>query len=117
MALSVSPTVLTNTSTGYSIKISGGGNTDDVGRVISIDKNNQKIYVETNITHSFSPMACVLQSIYLLKDFTIGNPSDYAIGLSKIGGAYIPADTLVKISYQNLTGNNKYFNGRLEYLY
>lgn len=116
-ALNVSSTVLANTSTGYYIKISGGGNTDDVGRVISIDKENQKIYVETNITHSFSPMAYILQSIYLLKDYTIGNPSDYAIGLSKIGGAYIPADTIVKISYQNLTGTDKFFNGRLEYLY
>lgn len=115
--LKVSSTVLLYTSTGYSISISGNGNTNDVGRVISVDKDNQKIYVEKNISNSFVSTADILQTVYLLKDFEIGNPSDYSVGLSKIGGSYIIADSLVKISYKNLTNNDKYFNGRMEYLY
>jgi hypothetical protein len=116
--LSVSSTVTENTSTGYYIKITNGTNTDDLKRVISINILENKIYVEGNSTNNFSIGSFVLQSVYLLKDFPIGNIGEYSLGLSKIGGSHVPPDTIVRIYYTNLSDTeDKYFNGRLEYLY
>lgn len=116
--INVSTTVVANTSTGYYIKLSQGANLNDMGRVISIDKNNKKIYVENDITTTFTMGTYILQTVYLTKSYTIGYADTYTFGLNKIGGAYIPANTTIKITYKNnsLINDNMLY-GRVEYLY
>jgi hypothetical protein len=118
LELYVSPTVIQYVSTGYYIKLFDGTNTNDVGRVISVDKVKNCIYVENNTTYNFNIGSVILQTIYLIKDAIIGNPNNYLIGGKKIGGTYIPEDTIIKIYYSNLSSTDpKFFNGTLEYVY
>jgi len=119
--LFVSSTVIIYTSTGYWISLYDGVNTNILGHVISVDKLNNKIYMSQNPSNSFSytTPTYVLQTVYLTKDFMIGSPGKYDIGSSKIGGMYLPAGVNIKITYKNnsVSGDNKIFTGRSEYLY
>jgi hypothetical protein len=117
--LSVSSNLLQYTSTGYYINLYDGTNINNMERVISIDKINNKIYVEGNLINPFNYLTTyVRQTIYLLKNFVIGEPGTYTFGKSKIRGSYVPADTTVTISYINKsTSDPKTVVGRLEYLY
>lgn len=117
--LSVTSTVIENTSTGYYINLYDDTNTDDMQRVISIDKTNNKIYVEMNLTNSFNySTTYVRQTMYLMKNFIIGESGSYNFGSSKIKGSYVPANTIITISYENKSSTDiKNIVGRLEYLY
>ena len=116
--LSVSSTVTTNTYVGYHIKLFNGVNDDDVGRVLGIDIENGKIYVETAPTNTFNAgTTYVRQTVYFMKDWNVGSGGAYSIGESKIGGSYIPADTIVTAIYTNNSGTEKTFVGSVEYLY
>ena len=118
LELNVSSTVVANAKNGYYMKLYDGTNTDDVGRIISVDEINSKIYVETNLTNSFlaATPTYVQQTAYTMKDFIIGHPWEQNIGESKIGGSYVPADIMVRIHYKNNTGTAKDFYGRVDYL-
>jgi hypothetical protein len=120
LEISVSSTVIANVYIGYQIKLYDGVNTDDVERVLFIDTENSKIYVETNLTNSFlvaSP-TYIKQTVFMFKDYDFQEPWEHEIGQSKIGGSYIPKDTIVKISYNNKSiDTDKIFIGRIEYLY
>lgn len=115
----VSNTVLQYTNIGFYLTITDGVNNDDLGRVIAIDKNTSTVTVETASTHSFlvtSP-SYIIQNIYMMKDYEIGAPHRYEIGESKIGGSYVPAGTVVRVSYTNNGLAQKNIVTRLEYLY
>lgn len=117
--LSVSPTVVQNTLTGYYIKLTNGSTIDNMGRVIYKNSTTNKIYVENNTTNSYSAGSptYVKQTIYVLKDYEFAESWEHDIGQSKIGGAYIPADTKITIDYINNTGVDSSLVGRVEYLY
>lgn len=117
--IAVSSTVVNYTFIGYYIKLNDGTNIDDVGRVLSVNKNTNKIYVEFNPIHSFNAATptYVLQTIYILKNYEIQEPWEHNIGQSKIGGAYVPADIAITIDYTNNTNATSVILGRVEYLY
>lgn len=118
--ISVSSTVITHTKIGFYIKLYDGTNQDDVGRVLSKDTVNNYIYVEKNLTNSFSASTptYIQQTIYVIKDYEIGLPQEHTIGESKIGGSYIPTDTIVRVYYENKHATqDKTFIGVTELLY
>lgn len=120
LAVSVSPTVTANTQIGYYLNLFNGVTTDNLGRVIMIDKNNGKVYVEYAPVNSYSPASptYVRQTAYAYKDFEIGEAWGRQIGESTIGGAYIPKDVYVTAEYQNFsTDTDKVLIGHVEYLY
>lgn len=120
LRISVSQTVVDNTMKGYYIKLDDLTNNDNVERIIDIDTTNNYIYVETNLTNSYSVATptYIKQSIYFMKDYDIGHPWEHEIGASKIGGSYVPPNMEVTIEYTNLsTTDDKLFIGRVEYLY
>lgn len=120
LEISVQQTVIDNTCIGYYLKLDDLTNADDLGRVVYVDKSNLKVYVENNCTNTFSAFTptYVRQTVYSLKDCEIGVPWVHDIGQSKIGGSYIPADTIVTIEYENLsTDTDKEIVGLVEYLY
>jgi len=100
--LSVSPTVLQYTMLGYYINLYNGATTDDMGRVVFIDKTNSKIYVEKNTTNSYSGMTTyVRQTVYAIKDYEIGLGGIKSIGSSSIGGSYVPSNSVIVVEYKN----------------
>jgi hypothetical protein len=120
LKLSVSSTVIDYTMAGYYITVDNFTNADRVGRVISVDQTNNCIYVDTNLTNSFlaTTPTYIRRSICPLKNYIIGAPSEENIGIEKIGGSYVPGDTVVTVEYKNKsTTDNKIFIGALRYLY
>ena len=117
--VSVSQTVIDNTTIGRYVTLFDGTNTDDLGRVISIG-SGLKIYVEKNMSNSFlaGTPTYVRQTIYMVKNLIIGPAWHYVVGESKIGGSSIPADTAITVEYDNKsTDTDKTIIGLLEYLY
>ena len=120
LEISVQQTVMDNCYVGYCFKLFDGVNNNNVGHVIFKDNVNNKIYVEKNLTNTFlaSSPTYIQQTIYYLENYHLCEPWEHDIGQSKIGGSYVPADTLITIHYDNKsTDTDKTFIGRVEYLY
>lgn len=115
--LSVSPTVAQYAKIGFYLTLDNGNVATDVGRVISINATNNYIYVENNISQVYGFGTVAKLNVYVFRDFIIGPANEYTIGMSKIGGSYIPADTPIVVTYHNNSSSNKTLVGRLEYLY
>jgi len=117
--VSVSPTVTQYTEIGFYLRLDDLSQNDNMGRVISKDTTNNKVYLENNPTNTYSPLTptYVRQTIYMVKDYEIGEPTEHVIGQSKIGGAHIPADTLITVDYNNLSVTDSTIIGKVEYLY
>lgn len=116
----VSQTVIDNCKIGYYVKLSDGTNTDDCGRVISVDTVNDKLYLETNLTNSFlaATPTYIKITVFNIKDYQIGPAWERKIGDSKIGGSTIPKNVSVQIDYENKSNTVvKTFVGTVEYLY
>jgi hypothetical protein len=120
LRVSVSQTVIDNIYPGYYVKLVDLTNSESDNRVVSVDKVNDYIYIETDLVNSYlaSSPTYIKQSVYFMKDYDIGHPWNHDIGNSKIGGSYIPTDVGVTIEYTNFsTTDDKLFIGRVEYLY
>ena len=120
LAISVNSTVTNNTQVGYYLNLFNGATTEDLGRVLMIDKNNGKVYVESLPSNSYSPATptYVRQTAYVFKDYDIGEAACRQIGESKIGGSHIPADVFVTADYENNSvDTDKVLIGHVEYMY
>lgn len=53
----------------------------------------------------------------MMKNYTLGPAWEYTVGGSKIGGSYVPAGRVVKVTYENKTNVAKTLTPRIEYLY
>lgn len=115
----VQQTVIDYSETGHYIKITDGSNTDDLGAIIYVDTANLNLYMDKYPVNSYSPLTptYVLLTVYSVKDYEIGPPWGHTIGESKIGGSYIPPDTVLSVLYTNKSNESKYFVGQVEYLY
>ena len=116
---SVSSTVTENASIGFEIGVSDGTNQNDLGKIIFMDLTTHLLRVTDAPTHAFltSTPTIVQQTVHVVEDFEIGDPSFYSLGDSNIGGSYVPAGVSVNVSYENKTGSPKTFVGIVEYLY
>jgi hypothetical protein len=120
MKINVTKTVIENVKVGYYVQLTDGLKATGYCEVMCIDKQNNGILIEKSPTEIYSPLSptYVMISVYMIKDYEIGPPWENDIGASKIGGSYIPADTLVSIEYVNHSDDeDKIFLGRIEYLY
>ena len=119
LEVTVSGTVIQNVKLGYCLKVDDGSNSDNLKRVVGIDKNYNKVYCESNVTSVYSPSSpsYIKQSVISLDNFEIGEPWEYCVGESKIGGSYIPTDVPVVTDYTNNSDVDKEFMGYIEYLF
>lgn len=113
----VSSTVLENIQPGFGVRLSDGVNYDDLGEVYNVDKDNGTISVDKAPAHdySLSTPTYVLMESYFVKNYEIGPSWKYDIGMSKIGAAYIPANTVIRTYYKNNSNTIKRFVGYIEY--
>lgn len=115
--LSVSSTVLENSQIGFYINLMNGTENQDLGRILY--KTINSIFVENAPSTNFlaaSP-TYVRQTVYVLKGHYIGNGKVFSIGDGKIGGSYVPTDTIVRVKYSNNGNTDKRLLGFVEYLY
>lgn len=115
----VSDTVIQNIAVGFKCALSNGSNKEDLGEVISIDKTNKTITVDTASTRSFlaTTPTYVLMSIHIFDNVEIGEPCSCNVGNTIIGGAGIHANTDIKILYKNNSASTKEFVYTVHYLY
>jgi len=120
--LNVSPTVTEFAYSGFEIALFNGVNRTDMGRIISVNRESNKVYVENNVDMSYSHTTptYVQRTIYFLKNYCIDKPWHRVIGGSKIGGSNIPPNIFIHGEYTNngATGSGtKTIIGHVEYLY
>ena len=116
----VTQSVIDYMNVGYKIRLTDGTNTDDCGTVLTINKDTKVITFSTATTHSFSPLTptYVQFSIYIVEDFHIGPAGKYVICQGKVGGSFIPASIISRITYTNNSASvTKKFYCYVEYLY
>lgn len=99
----VSSTVTDNIKIGFYANLFDGANTEELGRVVAMDGAAGTITVETASTQAFSAATptYVRMNIYFLKDVEIGHPWQTIYGEGKIKSSHVPANTPVRVSYDN----------------
>lgn len=120
--LTVNSTVIDNVIPGYNLDLfdSQTFTINDVGRIQTIDSANSKITMETAVTNNFTDIGNVYVrlGVSVIKGFKIVTANGrYGFAEKKIGGKYVPANTVIRIDYCNREGNAKVFDFNLEYLY
>jgi hypothetical protein len=117
--ITVNATALANCFIGSYIKLDDGTNTNDGNRIINIDNVNSKLTFETALTNNFlaaTPTA-IKRTVLMIPHLRLTGGQRLVMGESKIGGSYIPANTELKISYNNVSGTSKVFSVVIEYMY
>lgn len=102
---------------GFHIDITDGVNINKLGRVISIDKNNNEITVENNTTDTFSIGSYIRLSVHIVKNLKFPHAYIYIIGSSTLGGKPIPSNTPIQLKYYNNNNQEKEFTITFEYTY
>jgi hypothetical protein len=89
---------------GFYITVTDGTNTDELGRIITIDKVTGVVTFETPAVHNFSSTNTVVKmTYYTMKDYRFGAPGIYKFGDDVVGGASPPVGTVVQFTYKNNT--------------
>lgn len=116
--INVSQTVIDNISMGFHIKI-GSKTNSCIGRVASIDKDNKTITFEESISQTYTAGSYVFMTVKVVDYWRFTAPGFNSVGESKIGAAYIPANTVLRIIYHNINGLNvnKLFGVAIDYMY
>jgi hypothetical protein len=117
--INVSLTAIQNLKLGFFVTLTDGTNTNNCGRVVSIDKANNRITVETPVANIFSSSSptYIKRCIRTINNYTIGPPARYVIGADKIGGSYVPANVPIQLKYINNGNETVNFYSMIEYLY
>jgi len=117
--LPVSQTVMDNLQIGFFVNVTDGTINNDLGRCIDKNTESNTIVTEYNTANGFtaSTPTYVQMTLKIIHDYEIGEPGDYEIGSSKIGGSYVPKSTMMKIIYTNNNGQAKRLPVHYEFLY
>lgn len=87
---------------GFYISLTNGVNTDDLGLVLSIDKVNNTVTVQTAATHSFTASnTYAIISVKVLNNLLINGAGFYRFFDDVIGGTAVQAGGKVTIKYTN----------------
>jgi hypothetical protein len=115
--LQVSSTVIENIKVGFYVNITDGVNTDSLGKVTNVNPIASTITTQHQTTSSFLSGTYVRIIIRTMDNYTIGFPGHQSIGDTKIGGSYIPANTVIRVRYINNGDTIKNFYASIEMLY
>jgi hypothetical protein len=116
----VQQSVIDNISVGFYVTLWDGVNTHNCGRVINKNTVDKQITIEIPTTTDFLITRTTYVKItpYYVKNFELGPPWKYDFGTSKIGGTYIPSNTIVRVLYHNTSPEtDKIIRAQVEYLY
>jgi hypothetical protein len=100
-------------SLGFFITING----QDLGRVIDKDENNLTITIENPLVSNLQPMTFIYFTIKIVPRWRFNAPGFCSVGESKIGASLIPANTIMRMLYHNISGKPKWFAISIDYLY
>lgn len=115
--LTVSNTAINVLMIGYHVSTIIEGNSIDLGTIININKNTNQITLSQNLAQDITNGLPILMTIKVIENYEIGPAGAYVIGEGKIGGFSIPANTLIRVVYTNLTAVEKSAIAKFEYSY
>ena len=106
--LTVDAAVLRAVNVGYLITLKNGEKTEVMGRCIAKNIFNRTITVENAAKQTFAANTThVLFTIEKIKDIKFYSATPIILGSSAIGGSEVPANTIGRVVYTNLTGGKK----------
>ncbi|RKZ96609.1 MAG: hypothetical protein DRQ40_00425 [Gammaproteobacteria bacterium] len=119
---SVQQSVVDNISLGFLVTLvdSNDGATEELGRVIDIDKENLTITTEdvTSQALAISPAPTYVQmTIAYINHMEIGPPRADVVGEGNLKASYFPANTILRFRYKRVDGTADKLVVRLEYFY
>lgn len=110
--LPASTTVIQYASVGCEIFI----NSDLIGEVTSV--NADTITLNANTTTNYTAYSYIKMQYRVLKNYELSAlTSKVDLGVTTIGGSYIPSGTLIKVLFNNTTNSSITFRFGFEYLY
>ena len=118
--INVSPTVISNAQIGYLINLTDGTNASTNSKIIAIDTVNSRITLEAAVGYNFSAATptYVRMSIVYMESIELGPGAFMRFGAFKsYHAAYLPANTPMKIVYENNSQLTQHPVIFFEYLY
>jgi hypothetical protein len=83
----------------------------------SVNSTTGVITLDKNITSNIAAGKILQVNRYMVRDFYINNGGTHSLGYSKLGGSYIPTDTIGTIYYKNNGYSTKTFTLTIEFYY
>ena len=117
--LVVSPTVFLAVKNGFHVTLASMAGQTDMGEVISYDKATSSVWVDKmpDVAHPAFATTFTLTA-FLLNQYDLWEPWEHELGTSRIGGSYLPPNTVVFLNYHNKSlVDVKRLKLRLEILY
>lgn len=102
--------VYTTISAGFSINITDGVNTDDLGEVISIDLVTGVATFTVPTIHAFASGSLLKLSVPRIRNFKFVNNDSVVLGKNKVVASGWPAGKVIRITYTNNSSVDKEFN-------
>lgn len=115
--LAVNDTVVQNAQIGFKTKITDGIKSNDLGRIIKIDKANKHIYLEFPPTDNFASGSYIQVTRYFIENFEFGGAGQYSFSKGRNKGSYIEVGRRGLFRYNNKSNVNVRFQMQLEYLH
>jgi hypothetical protein len=105
--------------TGMWLNLFDGTNTSDLGRILSWDDATDKITVETGSDKAYAAATptYVRVTTKFVPHMDFVGEGDLIIGEEAIGGSIVPANTVMRAIYHNVTGGSKKFRFIMKYHY
>lgn len=101
-------------SYGFSVSITDGINTDDLGEITSIDIVNNTITCSVNTVNNFNAGSVILIGIPRVKNFLITKAGIITLGIAKIGSSGLPSNKISRLIYTNNSSSDKTFAFMME---
>jgi hypothetical protein len=109
----VSSTVTANMVPGFYAQIGD----EDEHMIDRIGLETNIILVDPIVASNIPMYTPVLANVYIVKDFEIGCLGVHKAGYGTMAGKVLPAGTVIRFGYENLTGGEKTFSFNSEYTY
>ena len=111
--VSVNSTVIAHSYVGYECFIG----TESLGRILEIDAQNLTVRFETPATQNHPANSYFKIQMRIIESHNMGFDFGNDIGVSNIGGKYLPANVPTRVEYINNNSENTVCRFTIEYLY
>lgn len=115
--VNVSSTAINHIMAGYHVSTNIGGNNIDLGFVIAINKDQSELTLSQTLPENIFTNMPIFMTIKVIENYEIGPAGSYIIGEGKIGGFSIPANTIIRVIYNNLSDVDVTAVAKFEYSY
>lgn len=104
----VNPLVISKLHPGFLLSITDGTNTDNLGKILSINSTNSSVVVKTAPTNSYSSTNAVLKLTYCMaNNVPVTTANMQGVGTSMLNASQVPAGTTLVFTYTNSGSETK----------